>query len=186
MTSSLNPSPSGQAVTFTATVSGDHIPTANVTFLVGPDSFIASLDQNGQATFTTGALPVGSHAVTVSYLGSDTSVGSTSPPLQQVIESAELVPTASLNATTFAAGATITATIANGSGTAGDWVGLFKTNDSDSIYQDWKYLGSGTRTKPASGVTGGDVTFTAPATPGPTTCGSSSTTRRRSWRRARR
>jgi hypothetical protein len=75
-------------------------------------------------------------------------------------------PTVSLNGTTFAAGATITATIANGPGTAGDWVGLFATGDPDGTFQDWKYLGSGTKTKPGSGVTGGSVSFTAPATAG--------------------
>jgi len=75
------------------------------------------------------------------------------------------LPTISVNTTTVAPGGTVMATIANGPGNAADWVGVFATADSDSVYQDWKYL-NGTKAKPATGVTGAIVPFTMPLTPG--------------------
>ena len=73
--------------------------------------------------------------------------------------------TIALSATSVAAGAAVTATIANGPGNAGDWVGLFGNGAGDGTYVNWKYL-NGTQTRPGSGVTGAAVTFTMPATPG--------------------
>ena len=71
----------------------------------------------------------------------------------------------SLDTTTVAPGGTVTATIANGPGNTGDWVGVFASADTDSTYQDWKYL-NGLKTKPGVGVTGANVSFTMPTTPG--------------------
>jgi hypothetical protein len=75
------------------------------------------------------------------------------------------LPTVALSATTVAAGTTVTATIANGPGNAGDWVALYSAGAADGQYVDWKYL-NGTRTRPGSGATGAAVAFTMPATPG--------------------
>ena len=77
----------------------------------------------------------------------------------------EAPPVITLSATTVVAGGTVTATMANGPGNAGDWVGLYGASAADGTYEDWKYL-NGTRSKPGSGVTGAAVTFTMPATPG--------------------
>jgi hypothetical protein len=74
-------------------------------------------------------------------------------------------PSIALSATTVASGGTVTATIANGPGNAGDWVGLYGESAGNGTYVDWKYL-NGTRSKPGSGVTGAAVTFTMPMTPG--------------------
>ena len=74
-------------------------------------------------------------------------------------------PTITLSATTVAPGGTVTATIANGPGNAGDWVGLFGASAPDAAYVDWRYL-NGTQSRPGSGVTGAAVTFTMPAAPG--------------------
>ena len=74
-------------------------------------------------------------------------------------------PSITLSATTVVPGGTVTATIANGPGNAGDWVGLVGASAADGTYMDWKYL-NGTRTRPATGLTGAAVTFTMPATPG--------------------
>ena len=52
----------------------------------------------------------------------------------------------------------MTATIANGPGNAGDWVGLFAAGASAPTYLECKYL-NGTRTRPASGLTGAALTF---------------------------
>src|SRR5438045_714309 len=65
-------------------------------------------------------------------------------------------------ATTGAAGGTVTATIANAPGTAGDWVGLY---DANGVPVQWRYL-DGTQTRPASGIANATITFTLPATPG--------------------
>ena len=74
-------------------------------------------------------------------------------------------PSIALSATTVAPGGTVTATIANGPGNAGDWLGLFSAGAADGTYLDWKYL-NGTQSRPGSGVTGAGVAFTMPATPG--------------------
>ncbi|HEY7157479.1 MAG TPA: Ig-like domain repeat protein, partial [Gemmataceae bacterium] len=86
LTSSLNPAAPGQAVTFTANVSGDSgIPTGTVTFLADNDVLgTATLDGNDNATFTTSTLPLGSHTITVIYNG-DGTYSSNSASLTQVI-----------------------------------------------------------------------------------------------------
>ena len=82
-----------------------------------------------------------------------------------------IAPTLTLSATTVAPRGTVTVTMANGPGNAGDWLGLLGASAVDGAYVDWKYL-NGTQTRPGSGVTGAAVTFTMPATPGRTTCDS--------------
>jgi hypothetical protein len=74
-------------------------------------------------------------------------------------------PSVAVSATTVSAGGTVTATVANGPANAGDWVGLYATGAADSTALAWNYL-SGTRTKPAPGVSGAAVPFTMPITPG--------------------
>src|SRR5262249_22322760 len=84
LTSSATPAEFGQPVGFTAAVSngGTGTPTGKVTFLDGGSPIgSATLDQNGQATFTTSALTVGSHSITASYEGDETSAPSVSAPL---------------------------------------------------------------------------------------------------------
>jgi hypothetical protein len=73
--------------------------------------------------------------------------------------------TIALSATSVAAGATVTATIANGPGHSLDWVGLFAAGAPPASYLRAAYL-TGTLTPPAPGLTGGTVTFTLPLAPG--------------------
>jgi probable HAF family extracellular repeat protein len=71
-TSSLNPSMSGQPVTFTVTITSFVGPPPNgdqVEFLVGGQVFGTVGLTNGVAQFTTSAIPVGSRAIAVQYLG---------------------------------------------------------------------------------------------------------------------
>src|SRR2546425_353549 len=70
--------------------------------------------------------------------------------------------TVTLGAANGYVGGTVTATIFNGPGSAGDWVGLY---DANGNCVQWQYL-DGTHTLPAAGVTTATVTFTLPATPG--------------------
>ena len=71
LTSSLNPSTVGQAVTFTVKVAGNFAtPVGNVTFFDGLTQLgTGSLDANGQASFTTSSLTVGTHPIAVAYSG---------------------------------------------------------------------------------------------------------------------
>lgn len=71
ITSSLNPSSLGQAVTFTAKISSPTvIPAGLVTFTAGKTVLGTAQLSGGKATFTTSSLPVGSTVVTVTYDGS--------------------------------------------------------------------------------------------------------------------
>ena len=72
------------------------------------------------------------------------------------------VPTVTLSATTGSAGGTVIATIANGPGLPGDWVGLY---DAGGNVLQWRYL-NGSQTLPAVGIVNAAVPFTLPATPG--------------------
>jgi len=90
-----NPSPSvyGQMVTFTATVSpvapGGGTPTGTVEFLDGTTELdMETLDNTGTASFTTSALAVGSHSITVQYLGDSNFSASTSSAVLQRVNQA--------------------------------------------------------------------------------------------------
>ncbi|HLU08507.1 MAG TPA: Ig-like domain repeat protein, partial [Oceanobacillus sp.] len=70
LTSSLNPSNFGEAVTFTATVtSASGTPTGTVTFSIDGVSQAPVSLASGQASFTTSSLSVGAHTITASYSG---------------------------------------------------------------------------------------------------------------------
>jgi hypothetical protein len=70
LSSSQNPSASGQAVTFTATVtSSGGVPTGTVTFKKGATTLGPATLSNGVATFTTSTLAVGSSTITAVYGG---------------------------------------------------------------------------------------------------------------------
>ena len=84
LTSSLNPSTGGHAVTFTANVTGLN-PTGTVTFLDSASTIgVASLT-NGSATLATTALTAGSHSISASYSGDVGNLASTSSMLVQTI-----------------------------------------------------------------------------------------------------
>jgi hypothetical protein len=80
----------GQSVTFTATVTGAAgVPTGSVTFKDGATALgSANLNAAGQATFSTAALSVATHAITAVYSGDATYKISTSPVLNQVVNPA--------------------------------------------------------------------------------------------------
>ena len=91
LTSSLNPSTFGQAVTFTATVSvvppGAGAPTGTVTFRDGVVVLGSTpLSPTFHAAITTAALQVGSHSITATYSGDGNFLGSSSVPLVQLVQ----------------------------------------------------------------------------------------------------
>ena len=83
VTSSLNPSTIGQAVTFTATAPSGA--TGTITFLDGSTVLGTGTLSNGQTTLTTSTLIVGSHTITVSYGGDTNNSAATSVPLTQIV-----------------------------------------------------------------------------------------------------
>jgi hypothetical protein len=91
LVSSLDPSSSGEDVTFTATVapSGTPVigPASGWTIFYDNGSYLsqAQLDSSGIATFTTSSLSVGTHIITASYQGDGTFDASWSDPLTQTV-----------------------------------------------------------------------------------------------------
>jgi hypothetical protein len=96
VTSSQNPSITGQSVTFTATVSplaGGGTPTGTVTFRDGATELATVTLAGGSATFTTSVLVLGSHSITAEYSGDATYLPSTSASLTQaVLAAAAAIP----------------------------------------------------------------------------------------------
>ncbi len=117
LTSSLNPSNYGNAVTFTATVpsGATAVPTGTVNFLDnGVQVGTGTLAGNpGVATFTISALVVGTHSITASYPGDSFNGPSSSPPVSQVVNQAQTSTSVTAAPSPGIAGApeTITATV---------------------------------------------------------------------------
>ena len=111
LASSVNPSTSGQSVTFTATVTGVS-PTGTVTFKDGATTLGSATLSGGQASFTTSALSVGSHTITASY-GGDTNNNSSTATLTQVVNQATSTTTlsSSVNPSTSSQSVTFTAAV---------------------------------------------------------------------------
>ncbi|MFQ3651770.1 MAG: Ig-like domain-containing protein [Gemmataceae bacterium] len=134
VTAANNPIVTGQANTFTATVSGSQgTPTGIVEFRVGTTVLgQASLDASGQATFTTSALVASTAPVTVTavYLGSNTYAGSQ-------------------------AGVNVTVNRANTT------VGLTSNGPSTGAGQPAIFTATVQAVAPGSGIPAGTVTFTA-------------------------
>ena len=89
VTSSANPSKSGQSVTFTATIApvspGSGTPTGNVTFDDGTTVLGTVTLTSGTASFTTSSLAVGTHSIKAVYAGDTNFKTSTSAVLKQVV-----------------------------------------------------------------------------------------------------
>lgn len=85
LTSSPNPSSSGQAVTFTATIiSPTVMPTGPVTFAVGKTVLGTAQLSGGKAKFTITTLAVGSTKVTATYYG-NSNIAKTSASVTQTV-----------------------------------------------------------------------------------------------------
>jgi hypothetical protein len=121
----------------------------------------AAGSSNASVSFTMPSTP-GSYNLRL-FANSSYTLVATSAPV--TVTSAGPASTIAIGARRVSAGATIAATIANGPGTPGDWIGLFDTSSGVTDYLQWKYL-NGSFSKPAAGLAGATVTFTAPATVG--------------------
>ena len=114
--SSLNPSNSGQSVTFTATVSSaSGTPTGTVTFNDGGTALGTVGMSGGQAQLSTSTLSAGKHSITVAYNGSSTYSTSTSAVLTQTVNATIVATTtkltSSVNPTLSGQSVTFTATV---------------------------------------------------------------------------
>ncbi|MGA6985083.1 MAG: Ig-like domain-containing protein, partial [Terriglobales bacterium] len=150
LTSSLNPSVVGQAVTFTATVSSTAGAPPNgetVTFNNGSSVLGTAALSAGVAALTTSSLPVGAFTITASYGGDANFAASTSPGLRQVVNSTTKSATSTalvstLNPSIYGQKVTWTATVT----TSGSVTPTGKVNFT------WDGYSIGTATLNASGV----------------------------------
>ena len=115
LSSSANPAVFGQSVTLRAMVTpaapGAGQPGGTVTFFDGATSLgSATLDAAGQASISTAAVPVGSHAITAEYSGDTNFNGSTSAPLTLTVNKAATTISLSSSAATSAFGEAVTFT----------------------------------------------------------------------------
>ncbi len=122
LTSSLNPAPYGQSITFTATVTGNN-PTGTVTFTDVTNAAVIGTGtvSAGSATLAIG-LTGGTHQIVASYGGDANNSASTSPALTQTVtqSSTTTTLTSSLNPSIFGQSVTFRTTI---TGTAGPAAG---------------------------------------------------------------
>ncbi len=133
LTSSLNPSRFGQAVTFTATVTASNgAPTGTVAFLDGTETIGSGTLTNGSATYLTTALAAGSHAVTAVYGGSGNFGGSKSATVTQIVNQAVATLTVSSSQNPSRVGSPITFT-ANVSGSGGTPTGTVTFKDGTTV-----------------------------------------------------
>jgi hypothetical protein len=84
LTVDVNPSLSGQTVTFTATLSPSTA-TGGVQFLDGSSPIGAATLNNGIATLATATLSAGIHSITAVYSGDAIDASSTSTALKQTV-----------------------------------------------------------------------------------------------------
>jgi hypothetical protein len=90
LVSSSNPSVLGQNVTFSAAVATTgafpQTPSGGLSFYDGTTLLSATtLDSNGDASFSTSTLALGTHPITAVYAGNSVMAGSTSAVLQQLV-----------------------------------------------------------------------------------------------------
>ena len=123
LTSSLNPSPVGASVTFTATVSvppgGGAVPPAGSVQFNDGSTILATVPftAGNSAQFTTSSLTLGVHNIVAYYLGDpavpDIQLSQSTPPLSQDVQSqSSILLSSSSNPSNYGASVTFTATVA--------------------------------------------------------------------------
>jgi hypothetical protein len=174
---SVNPAAFGQTVTFTATVTplqaGAGTPSGSVVFQDGSTTLgSATLDANGEATFTTSSLSVGSHVISATYGGGSYFGASIGTMTESIVAAASTTAlTSSANPSALGQAVTFTATVAaSGSGvptptgtvtftdqTTGTTLGTGTLNGSGQATVSTSMLGIGAHNVVAS--YGGDSNF---------------------------
>jgi hypothetical protein len=157
LTSSTGSSVFGQSVTFTATVSpntvGSGIPTGSVILLDGSINLgTVALDTTGKATFSTAALNLGGHAISVIYSGDanfTASAGQISQSVKQATTSTS--PTATVAPALTVASPLATSQNVNPSATL--------TTGTSVFGQSVTFTAIVSANSPSSGIPTGTVTF---------------------------
>nr|WP_028161670.1 Ig-like domain repeat protein [Bradyrhizobium elkanii] len=160
LVSSVNPSMPGQAVTFTATVTGTSgTPTGTVTFMDGTTTLGTGPLVGGLATLTTSALTSGTHAITAVYGGDATNTSSTSSVLSQAVTqgTTSTVLVSSANPSTPGQAVTFTATVTSGGDTP---TGTVRFDDGGAAIGS-ATLAGGVASLTTSALTAGTHTITA-------------------------
>jgi len=115
LSSGVNPSVFGQAITFTATVQppAGTTATGTVTFLDGSTSLGSATLAANSAQFTVPSLTVGTHSIAATYAGNANLLSSSSGALTQTVngEATTTVATSSTNPSSFGQSITLSATI---------------------------------------------------------------------------
>lgn len=115
LSSSANPSVNGQSVTLSAAVTGSAsaVPTGSVVFYDGTTQIgSALLDATGHASISTSGFAIGSHALSVSYLGDTDYTGSSASLNQQVNQvNTQIVVTSSADPSVVGQSVTFTAAV---------------------------------------------------------------------------
>ncbi|MBI3409431.1 MAG: Ig-like domain repeat protein [Planctomycetes bacterium] len=162
-----NPSTFGQLVTFTATVTavdaGAGVPTGAVTFMDGTTALATILvDGAGQATFTTGALGAGSHAITVAFAGTGGWLDSSNSTTQEVNKASTTTAVVSSDhPSVFGQFVTFTATVAAVAPGAGVPVGIVTFKDGATTIGAAILDGNGQATFTISSLLVGSHSITA-------------------------
>jgi hypothetical protein len=137
VTSSANPSTTGQNVTLTATVTGPGGLTGSVSFYDGATLLGTVALSDATAQLTTGSLATGGHAITARYLGNATIPPSTSPAFAQYVQPAGATTRTSTTAlaaspspATLGSTVALTATVTGSQNKAPSGVVLFVLNGS--------------------------------------------------------
>ena len=140
LTSPVNPSAYGQAVTFTAAVTpnspGGGTPTGTVTFKDGATVLATgTLNTSAIATYSTSALGAGNHSITAVYNGDTNDQGSSSSTLPQTVIQASTTTrlTSSRNPSVYGQAVTITATVAAVSPGGGTPTGTVTFKDGATV-----------------------------------------------------
>ena len=137
--SSDNPSVSGQAVTYTATVTGLGLPSGTVTFKDGGTTITACANQavttaSGVATCGQTYATPASHSISAVYSGDSTFLASTSTVLNQIVNNANTSTTvaSSVDPSVSGQSATFTATVLPTAPGAGHPTGTMAFSDGGS------------------------------------------------------
>lgn len=112
--SSLNPSATGDSVTFSVTVSSNAgSPSGKVTFMDGSTQLGAVTLSGSSATYSTSTLAAGTHSITAVYSGDSNFASVTSSVLSQIVESFSIaVPSGSSSTATASPGGQAAYTLA--------------------------------------------------------------------------
>ncbi len=164
-TSSAAPAVSGQAVTYTATVTSaaSGVPTGSVVFKEGATTLGTVALIGGHAALTPASVSVGSHVISAVYSGDSNFGASTAPNFNQVVQQANTSVTVSSSLSPAPVGSRVTfiATVSPVAPGAGTPTGTVTFKNGSTVLGTGALAGPGVATFSTSGLTVGDSSITA-------------------------